>query len=272
MDVFYLVGGDERMKSVKEELENDGIRVEGSIDEPLKKSGLQKADVILCGVPFTGDGRHLFAPKWQEPYLISDFLELLSPGQTVMGGRIPQPVIRSLEKRNIRWADYGNRESFQIRNALLTAEGAIMLALQNMKKTLFEADACIIGYGRIGKMLSERLESLGSHVTVATGKKEHVPWIESRKMKAIPYSELSSRFPDFDCILNTAPAPMVSGEDWKRIPKDCVLIELASMPGGFLDAPQGRVISGAALPGKTAPVSAGKIIKETVMEIMDEWG
>ena len=147
-----------------------------------------------------------------------------------------------------------------------------MLALQNMKKTLFGADVCVIGYGRIGKMLSERLEALGSHVTVATGKKEHIPWAESRRLKAVSYQELPSFLPVFDCILNTAPAPVVDEDAWKKIPNECVLIELASMPGGFLGAPQGRVISGAALPGKTAPVSAGKIIKETVMEIMDEWG
>ena len=272
MDSYYLLGGDERMRSVQEELEKDGIFVEGGIDQPFQKSRLQKADVILCGVPFTGDGRHLFAPKWKEPYLVSDFLELLSPGQTVMGGRIPQPVIRSLEKRKIRWADYGNRESFQIRNALLTAEGALMLALQHMKTTLFGANVCVIGYGRIGTMLSERLEALGSHVSVATGKKDNFPWVESRKMRAISLKEMPSAFPTFDCIINTAPAPVIREEDWKLIPDGCVLIELASMPGGFVGAPQGRVISGAALPGKTAPVSAGRIIKETIMEIMGEWG
>ncbi len=272
MKTFYILGGDERLLWTLEALLGAGYKAEGSPHGEIEEEKLKKADVILCGVPFTGDGRHLFAPFWDTPFNMLSLLERISPRQILFGGNIPEPFIRSMEKKGLRWADYAKEEEFQVKNALLTAEGAILLALKSMKTTLHGASILVFGYGRIGKMLSERLALLGAKVTVVTGKKENFAWLMSRGMRGVSSKEVPSLLPKFDCIFNTVPTTVMEEKDWKDVRENTVVIELASRPGGFPKAPEGRVISGGALPGKTAPRSAGIIIKETVMDILERQG
>ncbi len=58
--------------------------------------------------------------------------------------------------------------------------------------------------------------------------------------------------------------------------QDTVLIDLASAPGGFdINALKDygiNVIRAASLPGKCAPVTAGKIIGDTVLDILYDEG
>ena len=62
----------------------------------------------------------------------------------------------------------------------------------------------------------------------------------------------------------------------KRIRKDCLVIDLASKPGGvdFKAASElgVKVVWALGLPGKVAPISAGRIIADTVMNILSERG
>lgn len=272
MKTFYIIGGDSRIQTVKKELKQAGYRVYGDPTEDLDPEGLAKADYILCGVPFTGDGKHLFAPCLKEPILIEKILLQLSKGQVLFGGKIPKPVVRSAEKVGVKAIDYTESESFEIKNAILTAEGAIPIVVNHMKRSVMQAHILVIGYGRIGTFLSERLERLGARVTVATGKKENFAWLSGRNMSGVLYEDLLKVIPTVDCVLNTSPKPVVPREIWEKIDQSIPLIELASLPGAFAGLPNGRVISGAALPGKTSPESAGIIIKDTILDVIKKEG
>ena len=65
--------------------------------------------------------------------------------------------------------DFLLREEFQILNAIITAEGALELAMGEMPVTLHGCNALVIGYGRIGKLLCARLAALGASPTYRTG-------------------------------------------------------------------------------------------------------
>ena len=84
------------------------------------------------------------------------------------------------------------------------------------------------------------------------------------------YASMSS----FDAVINTAPAQVLG--ELSALRDGCILLELASAPGG-LD-PQAaqdggmRYISAPGLPGKYAPVSAARLIYGAVTNIFKECG
>lgn len=48
-----------------------------------------------------------------------------------------------------------------------TAEGCLALLLQLRRRTIWESDFLVLGYGRIGRAVARRLDLLGGHTTVA---------------------------------------------------------------------------------------------------------
>ncbi len=77
-----------------------------------------------------------------------------------------------------------------------------------------------------------------------------------------------------DIIFNTVPAPILGRKELSRLKKDCLIIDLASKPGGVdfdFAANLGlRVIWALSLPGKTAPISAGITIGKAIENILHE--
>jgi dipicolinate synthase subunit A len=88
--------------------------------------------------------------------------------------------------------------------------------------------------------------------------------------------ELPSRVGEFDIIFNTIPSLIFDKDMLKRTKKDALIIDLASRPGGVdFDAAAElgvRVIWALSLPGKVAPVTSGTIIKDTIMNVINELG
>lgn len=168
--------------------------------------------------------------------------------------------------------DYAAREDFAVKNAVLTAEGAIELLLRHYEDSIFDSRVLVLGYGRIGKVLSRYLSALGTEVTVAARKASDRAWIKSMGYHAADYSfkELNG----YPIIINTVPAPILTAELIDTLRDDVFLIDLASMPGGvdFKRANERDLtcIHALALPGKTAPKAAGRIIKETIIQIIKE--
>ena len=167
----------------------------------------------------------------------------------------------------------------QLRNAVPTAEGALEIAMRELPVTIDRLPAVILGYGRIGAALGERLQSLGARVTVYARRAEQRVLAEMHRHavgrlickggKTVPEGEL----PDCRVIFNTVPHRILNAEILGKIPRNCMLIDLASPPGGFdqgeVDRLGLRFVWGTALPGKCAPETAGEIIADTVLELLE---
>ena len=80
----------------------------------------------------------------------------------------------------------------------------------------------------------------------------------------------------YDVVFNTVPSLVFDKRLLEKTPDDTLIIDLASRPGGVdmntAKAMGKHVIWALSLPGKVAPVSAGKIIFSTVMKILGEEG
>jgi len=161
-------------------------------------------------------------------------------------------------------------------NAVPTCEGAIQIALEEMPVTLHAARCLVIGYGRLGKVLSRQLRGLGAKVSVAARKCSDLAWVQVWGYGVERSDQLSGWLCAYDLIISTVPAPVLGREELADLKPGCLVIDLASKPGGvdFTAASElgVKVIWALSLPGKAAPVTAGLAIKSTVYNILRELG
>ncbi|MGN0177827.1 MAG: NAD(P)-dependent oxidoreductase, partial [Monoglobaceae bacterium] len=150
------------------------------------------------------------------------------------------------------------------------------LAMANTPYTIHQSRCLVVGYGRIGKLLSEDLRALGADVTATARKHSDLAWIEARGFKACRTEKLADIAGGFDIIFNTVPHPVINFKVLSATRPEVLIIDLASKPGGvdFDTAKElgRRVIWALSLPGKAAPLTAGRIIKNTLMNILEELG
>ena len=178
------------------------------------------------------------------------------------------------DAQSVVYIDYFEREELIIKNAIPTAEGVIEIALSEMPITLFESRVLVIGYGRVGKVIAEKFKALGSEVCVSARKCADFAWIKEKGMKAIHTESLENEVSKFDLVINTVPAKILDEKVLKNVRNDALILDVASKPGGVdfeVAKKLGKnVIWALSLPGKTAPITSGKIIKETIMNILSE--
>ena len=65
----------------------------------------------------------------------------------------------------LRLRDYYDDEAVLLRNAAITAEGAVALAMERTDRTLLGSRVLILGGGRISQALAPRLRALGAEIT-----------------------------------------------------------------------------------------------------------
>ena len=176
----------------------------------------------------------------------------------------------------VRDGDYFEREELSVLNARATAEGAVQIALEEQAVTLAGEKVLILGMGRIAKALIRILSGFGTEMTVCARKYSDLAWAEIFGCKTIHISELKSSgvLSDSELIFNTVPHLILDESALSQCSKSCLMIDLASKPGGMDFEAAGRMglraIWALSLPGKTAPVSSGKIIGKAIENILIE--
>ena len=267
---FVIIGGDRRSFYAAKRLEEYGFETKlfGLEKEetynPLKKI---QADAVLLPIPFTRDGIHIFAPESAENILISDVLSSVSANSLIFAGNVNDIT-------NKRILDYGRRETFAIRNAVSTAEGALLLALQNGKRTVFGMRVAVIGYGKVAFATAKLFHAVGADITVFARKEQ--ARIEAHMMgyTAKPLDELSACAGEYELLINTIPARILDLEILSKISKNAWIMELASAPFG-LDFEEAKSLGvhaelASGLPGRFFPETAGYAVADTVLEILRE--
>lgn len=209
-------------------------------------------------------------------HISAEELFRLLPCKSHILGAKAGPLITALAKEHGHiFYDYGERDDFNLFNAVPTAEAAILIAMENSQKTIHKGSFTVIGYGRIGKALSARLSDLGARVYVAARSDSALASAECDGHIPIPLVSLLESPPDCDVCFNTVPVPILDKDDLEKW--NCPLfIELASIPGGFTSAGvsylSNRYISALSLPGRYFPHTAGEIIYKTALTIIRSKG
>lgn len=277
-----IIGGDLRQLTVARLLQDEGFLVKlygwneemSSNFEAARSLDLAvKSDILLFPMPIC-IGNTINAPFSDIDLEASDILNNISKKSIVLGGKIPKNVIESLNRRDILYADYLKREELAIKNALITAEGALEIAMRETPITIHNSKCVVTGYGRIAKILARSLRSLGAKTVVAARRVEVRAEVENDGLTAVDICSLKDECESADIVFNTVPALLFDREILSSMNKKAILIDLASKPGGvdFENAKKTNVnvIWALSLPGKVAPVTSGKIIFETILNILKE--
>ena len=203
-------------------------------------------------------------------------MEMMPAGTLLLAGKASDILRTMARDANIKLIDYYDAEEVQIKNAVPTAEGAIGIAMRELPITLYGSHCTILGYGRIGQRLSDMLRALGAHVTVVARSESALCRAETTGCTVQHIDDFSSAPGNPDILFNTIPAPVLTVETLRALPHRTRIIELASAPGCMnadaLKECRQKVIRAPSLPGRVAPYSAGKILYETIVKILQNEG
>jgi len=284
---FCIIGGDLRNVKLAESISESGNSVniygfnKASFDIKFNQSStieeaVKGSDVVIGPIPCSNDNDSINSPFHSDKILIQDVFKCMDENQIFIAGRISEKILHQAQACKIFSIDMLDREEMAVLNAIPTAEGAIQIAMEEMPITLHNSNALILGYGRIGKTLAKMLQGIGANVYVEARKYADIAWIKSYGYKPVSLAELSQTVKEMNVIFNTIPSIVLNYDILKILNPECLIIDLASKPGGvdFDKAKELglRAIWALSLPGKVAPVTAAEFIKDTVFNIIEELG
>ena len=276
---FGVIGGDQRQAELARLLTEDGRTVrtyglgtwrsggETSLDRAAA------ADVVILPLPLCrGDG---VLNCEEGPVPTMDLFRRLRPEQRVLAGQVKAAQRREAEACGIALEDYFLREELTVANAAATAEAAVQVAMENLERTMLGMNCLVVGFGRIGKLLSNRLHGLGARVTASARKPGDLAWIRAYGWRALETGALSGRLASFDAVFNTVPSLILDRPLLEQLPPGCLCVDLASVPG--IDAAAAEELGlphvwARSLPGRLVPRTAAAVIRDAVDHILEERG
>ena len=284
---FSIIGGDLRNVKLAELIAAEGNSVniygfsKAGFEVKFKQSNtiaesINESDIVIGPIPCSNDNEFINAPFHSEKIQINEVFRCMNKNQLFIAGRISEKIVHLAQVCNVYTVDMLEREEFAVLNAIPTAEGAIQIAMEELPITLHNSNVLILGYGRIGKVLAKMLYGIGANVYVEARKYSDLAWIKSYGYKPVILSELSQTVKNMNVLFNTIPSVILNNEVLRMLNSECLIIDLASKPGG-VDFEKAREIGlkaiwALSLPGKVAPATAAEFIKDTVYNIIEELG
>ncbi len=287
-----VLGGDKRQAALAVFLAKKGFYVctyglpkellagYATVEDSFDKA-VDNAKAFILPLPVSGDGIYLNCPLLKEK--APEINEILGKAgsREVLGGRFSPRIRDKAEKLGVKLTDYFDIEELKIRNSVLTSEGALSVAMNRLEVSLFGSKSAVIGYGRLGKTLAPMLKSMGSDVTVAARRDTDIAWARAYgfdtlkiKLDTDGISTLKNLRHGYDVIFNTAPSWVLDRGVLKGFSHGTLIVDLASAPGGIDPAAAKEegieVITALSIPGKYAPVSAGQLIGEYIIEVLEK--
>ena len=284
---YSVIGGDLRSIHLANQIasDNNEVYIFGFNNASFEKKVceidslakvIEKADIVVGPLPCSNDDETINSPFSKDKIYINDIFKLMTKNQIFIAGRISEKINHIAKVYNVYTVDILEREEMSVLNAIPTAEGAIQIAMEEMPITLHGSNALVLGFGRIGKVLAKMLSGIGANVYVEARRFDDIAWIRSYGYNPVHISELDKIISKADIIFNTIPYVILNSDLLNLINKECLVIDLASKPGGVDFKRAGelgiKTIWALSLPGKVAPVTAAGFIKDTIYNIINELG
>lgn len=162
------------------------------------------------------------------------------------------------KKINLNDLDY-----FIAANSKLTAEGVLYLILDHTQKGLLEIQVDLLGYGNSGKAIYELLKRVGVEVRVVRRV------VEDENEDFITIDDYRKCKPH-DVIINTSLTNYIDDIMIKKMDENLIinLVKLANINEILLRQRYCQIVHAGPLPAMFSPVSAAKILSDTITEVM----
>ncbi len=218
--------------------------------------------LFLLPIPTTRDKKTITGTDTS----LAELCEQMREGDAVAGYAFPENIKERLALYGASVYDGANDEELLLRNAEVTARGAVGYILTESRLDLTDMHIGIIGYGRIGSCLLRYLLYLGAVVTVYTTRESVARELcESGVNSTTALDGLS----DTDILINTAPAKLLSDGAAREYMREGRVIDLAS---GKIFPDSENLVKLASVPEKFYPKTAGKIYAEQILKFLTAEG
>lgn len=282
MNTVSIIGGDKRHVYLAEYFINAGWSVityglpayllpaQCQIASSLSQA-MDGQTYIVSSIPLSRDGKNLTA---LEPFHIGlkDFLSYLKKGHIFFAGDIHYLAVDHCEKYGISYYDFMSDNQIAILNSVATAEGAIMKAIEKSTITLHQSSCLILGYGRCGKSLSDKLKGLNAKITITDKSPEALAFAKAAGFRVQSLASLSKELYQYSFLFNTIPYPILTRELLKEVSPQVTIIDIASHPGGVdYNAAKEYGINATlylGIPGKTAPKTSAEILGDKITNLI----
>ena len=239
---FCIIGGDLRsfflaktLSKEKHEVKLYGFEKLENFKECEKYDEMiRNSNAIILPIPFSKDNKYIHMPFSNQDILIKEICYYLE-NKIIFVGNIHQDLKEELHKKNNKVIDFMQKEEFAILNAIPTAEATIEIILKNTKKILQNSHCLIMGFGRIGKVLADKLKSLSAKVTCIITNQIEKAWAQVYGYETTTIENIQNnctKLKQYDIIINTIPK-IIFNEELKEIRKETLVIDLASKPYGI---------------------------------------
>ncbi|SEN34315.1 dipicolinate synthase subunit DpsA [Paenibacillus sp. OV219] len=282
-----LLGGDARgLEVIRKLTELDALvtvagfdqlhsSLDGAVRAEMSEDLFTSVDaLVLPAVGTDDDGKIIAVFSDKELVLTDDHVAKLPKHCTVYTG-MAKPYLRNLcAKHGVRLVELFDRDDVAIYNSIPTAEGAVMMAIQNTDITIHGSSCMVLGIGRTGFTLARTLQGLGAKVKVGVRREEHFARAYEMGFEPFYLKDLLHHVSNIDLLFNTIPTMIVTAQIIANLPSRAVIIDLASKPGGtdfrFAEKRGIKAMLAPGLPGIVAPKTAGRIIADCLSRLIME--
>ena len=245
---YFIIGGDNRFECLERILTARGESAVRIPEDAVYAGGFGDADIVIMNCTAKGNA-------------MEKVLTHAAPD-----ARIYTCGPKSPETGDVRIVDLWQDETLKCENAYLTAEGAVSAAMQAGTKCIRESRCLVVGWGRIGKALTELLVGMGTSVTVASRSAAGRNRAVERGAHGVNTDHL--RLNGFDVVFSTPPAMVIDDKILKKAKRDVMILDLASPPYGVdLKAAWDMGIRAwrePGIPGRYCPESAANAILRAI--------
>ncbi len=281
MRILFL-GGDPRQIIIINELsKNHNIDVVGyekiTLNDNINKILLKDLDVTLYDViifPVSGvQDNYLLKSSFSDEklQLNQHFLDNVNKKTLIFTGIRTKCLDEMLELSNKEVISLMQDKEIQVENSVPTVEGIIADVIYNTPETLKNSNILILGYGNIGRLLSNKLKALDAVITVGVIERKDYEELLSRNINAFYTSNVvsfSEAVKQKQVIINTVPSLLLNKYYLDLVDKDIYILDVSSYPYG-VDFEYAKSINlkcklFLGIPSIVAPKTAGQILSRKI--------
>ncbi len=282
-----VIGGDARQLEVIRRLSELDARVylvgfdllsvsiPGTVKENMQDLEAGEMDALILPVSGTlanGKIETVFTNK--DVVITEAFMKKTKPEAVVYTGISNDYLNQLVIGAGHQLVNLMDRDDVAIYNSIPTAEGVLLLAIQNTDFTIHGSRIAIIGLGRCGLSLARVFAALGAHVKVGARKSSQLARVSEMGLTPFHLEDLEKEIEDVDICINTVPALVLTTKVIAKMPLHTTIIDIASKPGGtdfrYADKRGIKAILAPGLPGIVAPKTAGKILANVLSQLLME--
>lgn len=279
-----LIGGDRRELHLADFLVEEGYEVRlCGFDKytPLpalnyidSREAVREANAVI--LPLAGVQENLSprCPFGDSPKIDKNFFAAVPSGTPVFIGWA-RDSLKQLAG-SVPLVEVADDDELAILNSIPTAEGAIAIAMERTPITIHGSNALVIGFGRCGLSLARMLGGIGARVTVAARKQSDLARAHEMGFLGCVLGQLKRIICEMEIIFNSAPALILTEEVLKNAGQCRIIVDIASGRGGTDFAAAEKLgitaVLAPGLPGKVAPISAGKILTKVYPRFLRDFG